>query len=127
MQEGGSCNSGCNCRKWSRGFAASATKQFKTTDELPGKLSFLDEYWTVIKQEQSVLICHIARMHHSKITLSLEINESCSARVHVSVVEVKKLGDYKIPCQIKDSMPWRNCYPTLTNVVVRNPLLTLQE
>lgn len=77
-------------------------KQYKTIDELLEKLNFLDEYWTVINQQKSVMVCHIKSMPRLKVTLCLEIHESCAVRLFVGEAEMQKLGDYKIPSHIND-------------------------
>ena len=76
--------------------------KFETLDELVAKLDFLDTFWTVIKQQESVLICHIASMPHPKITLSVAIDQNCAVKVFASEVEMKKVGSYSIPTCIND-------------------------
>ena len=102
-------------------------RTFETTDELINKLKNQDKYWTIVKEEESVLICHIARMPHPKITLSLTIDNSCAVKVFVSQVEVQKLGDYSIPGFINDINYLEDLLPNLKNVTLKNPLLILAE
>ncbi|XP_064120459.1 uncharacterized protein LOC135225155 [Macrobrachium nipponense] len=79
-------------------------KSFKNIEDLvSNKLDFLDtSYWTVVKREGYVNICRILDPPEHHILLSLIINDDCSVRAFARGVEVKKLGDYKVPSQVND-------------------------
>lgn len=78
-------------------------RHFENLNELQEKLNFVDKkYWTVSKQDESLLICRIIQSPHPKIKLSLVIDPTCAVRVYVNEVEMHTLGDYKVPTSTND-------------------------
>ena len=81
-------------------------KSFKNIEELTSKkLDFLDtSYWTLVKREGYVHFCRILEPPEHRIFLSLIINADCSVRAYAKGVEVKRLGDYKVPSHVNDTI-----------------------
>ena len=78
-------------------------RKFSTVDEVIAKLDSLDRnYWSVIKQEETLLICHITCAPHPKIVLSLLIKADCKVHAFAGDVEIQKTGDYAVPSSVTD-------------------------
>ena len=67
-------------------------------NDLEGKLNFLDRnYWSVIRQQETLIICSIIKSPYPKINLSLVIESDFAVHVFCRDVERNKIEDYKIP------------------------------
>ena len=78
-------------------------REFENLEQLENKLGFLDkDYWNVIKQDGSLLFCHIDTSPSPKIQLSVIVDQNCKAQAFVQEVKLQTLGKYKIPEYIKD-------------------------
>lgn len=78
-------------------------KKFSTIDELLGKLDSLDRsYWSVIKQEENLLICHIIYAPHPKLIQSLLVKADCKVHAFTGDVQIQKIGDYAVPSSVTD-------------------------
>ena len=78
-------------------------REFDNIDDLEGKLHFLDtQYWSIIRQQGSLLICRVLKLPFPKISVSLLIEPDCSVHVFCSDVKMRSIGDYKIPSHIND-------------------------
>ena len=78
-------------------------REFHNIEDLEGKLLFLDrKYWTVVRKQETLLICHIIKSPHPKISLCLVIEPNCKIRVYFNDVEINKIGEYKIPTGISN-------------------------
>lgn len=72
--------------------------------ELEQKLKFIDKtYWTVIRKEDSLLICRVLEAPCPSILLSVVVKPTCAVQVFLKDAEVHKLGNYKIPSTINDT------------------------
>ena len=58
------------------------SRTFHPIDELTQKLQFLDlNYWSVVKQQESLLLCRIIKVAVPKILLALEIERNCAVHL----------------------------------------------
>ena len=68
-----------------------------------GELNFLDRnYWSVIKQQETLIICIVIKSPHPKIKLSLVIESDFAVHVFCRDVKINKIGNYKIPKHVTD-------------------------
>lgn len=78
-------------------------RKFNSIDEILEKFDSLDtNYWSVIKKEQSLLICRIAHVPQPKIMHSILIHANCKVHAFAKDFEVKKIGDYTVPSSVDD-------------------------
>ena len=85
------------------------------------KLGFTDSsYWTVIRKEKYLHICRISEPPLNQVPMSLVISDDCSIRAFVHEVEVKKLGNYKIPSKIDNINELEVILNNLRNIDVNN-------
>ena len=72
-------------------------------NDLEGKLNFLDRnYWSVIRQQETLIICSSTKSPYPKINLSLVIESDFAVHVFCRDVERNKIEDYKIPKHVTD-------------------------
>ena len=85
------------------------------------KLGFIDNsYWTVIRKEKYLHICRISEPPLNQVPMSLVMSDDCSIRAFVHEVEVKKLGNYKIPSKIDNINELEVILNNLRNIDVNN-------
>ena len=78
-------------------------KNLVNIDDLEERLDFLDRnYWSVVRQQDTVIICHIIKCPYPKISLSLLIESNFTAHVFCNDVELKTIGEYQIPKTVND-------------------------
>ena len=76
---------------------------FHNITDMEDKLDFIDRnYWTIIRKQDKLIICHIIQYPYSKITLSIVIDSDFSAQVFCNDVEIHRIGEYKIPNFVTD-------------------------
>ena len=79
-------------------------REFFNLRELKEKLNFLDTtYWSIVNQDESLLICRVIQSPHPNIVRSIVIKENCSLHIYINDVEVHRLGEYKIPDKVNDT------------------------
>ena len=73
-------------------------KKFHYMNDLEGKLNFLERnYWSVVRQQETLIIFSSINSPYPKINLSLVIESDFAIHVFCRDVEINKIGDYKIP------------------------------
>ena len=76
---------------------------FHNITDMEDKLDFIDRnYWTIIRKQDKLIICHIIQYPYSKITLSIVIDSDFSAHVMCNDVEIHRIREYKIPNFVTD-------------------------
>ena len=76
---------------------------FHNTNVLEGKLDFLErDYWSVVKQQETLIICSIIKSSYPQIILSLVIESDFAVHVFCRDVEINKIGDDKIRKHVTD-------------------------
>lgn len=56
-------------------------REFHSVDDLEGKLKFLDmKFWSVVRQEETLFICHIIKFPYPKMSLSLMTEPDCAIK-----------------------------------------------
>ena len=67
------------------------------------KLNSIDRnYWTIIRKQDKLIICHIIQYPYPKMTLSIVIDSDFTAHVFCNDVKIPRIGEYKIPNFITD-------------------------
>ena len=71
---------------------------FHNITDMKDKLNFIDRnYWTIIRKQDKLIICHIIQYPYPKMTLSFVIDSDFSAHVFSNDAEIHRIGEYKIP------------------------------
>lgn len=74
---------------------------FRSIDHLEAKLDFHDKnYWSVVRQRDALIICHIVKSPSPQISLSLVIEKDFAVHVFCSGVEINSIGEYTIPTRV---------------------------
>lgn len=80
------------------------SRHFTNIYDLSSKLEFLDRtYWSAINKEDSLMICRVVQTPHPKIVRSVVIDSNCGIHAYINDVEVKHIGQYKVPLTIHDT------------------------
>ena len=74
------------------------SQEFFSLSELKDKLNFLDtSYWSVLNQDNSLVICRVIESPHPKIVRSVVIKTNCAIQIYVNDVKLRHLGEHAIP------------------------------
>ena len=80
-----------------------ANKQKKKFNDRKGKLNFLiRNYWRVVWQQETLIICSIIKSPYPKINQSLVIESDFAVHVFCSDVEMSAMGNFKISKHVTD-------------------------
>ena len=72
-------------------------------NDLEEKLNFLvRNYWSVVRQQETLIIWSSIKSPNPKINLSLVIESDFAVYVFCIEVEINKIGDYNIPKHVTD-------------------------
>ena len=78
-------------------------KKCHNLDYIEGKLNFLDRnYGSVVRQQETLIICIIIKSPYPQIDLSLLIEADFAVHVFYRDMEMRIIGDYKIPKHVMD-------------------------
>ena len=78
-------------------------KIFHNINDMEDKSNFIDRnYWTIIRKQDKLIICHIIQSPYPKMTLSIVIDSDFAAHVFCNDVEIHRIGEYKIPNFVTD-------------------------
>ena len=78
--------------------ACKKQKKFHNLDDIEGKLYFLDRnYWSFLRQQETLIICSSIKSPYPQINLSLLIKDDFAVHVFYRDMEMRTIEDYKIP------------------------------
>ena len=73
-------------------------KMFYNINDMEDKLNFIDRnYWTIIRKQDKLIICHIIQSSYPNVTLSIVIDSDFAAHLFCNDVEIHRIEEYKIP------------------------------
>ena len=76
---------------------------FHNINDMEDKLNSIDiNYWTIVRKQDKLIICHIIQSPYPKMTLSIIIDSDFAAHVFCNDVEIHRIGEYKIPNFVTD-------------------------
>ena len=80
-------------------------KKFHSMNDQEGKLNFLDRnYWSVVRQQETLILCSMIKSPYPKINLSLVIEFDFAVHVFCRNVEINKIRDYNVRRHVTDLM-----------------------
>ena len=65
---------------------------FHYINDMEDKLNFIDRnYWTIIRKQDKLIICHIIQFSYPKMILSIVIDSDFAAHVFCNDVEIHRI------------------------------------
>ena len=76
---------------------------FHNINVMEDKLNSIDRnYWSIIRKQDKLIICHIIQSPYPKMILSIVIDSDFAAHVFCNDVEIHRIGEYKITNVVTD-------------------------